>query len=123
MKGILTVLMLCTIAYSGDSVGSGRIHRPGCRLGTASWYGKGLEGHRMANGAAFNPSKYTAASSIYRLGTYLSVTYPATGITVYVYVTDRGPMHRTIDLSEHAAKTLGLRQHGIGVVYICRQMK
>lgn len=88
--------------------------------GIASWYGKKFRGRRMANGHYYDPSRYTCASRTYPLGTLLNVTYPVTGLTVTVRVTDRGPWfkNRVLDLSEAAAVTLGLRRNGIGYVVI-----
>ena len=88
--------------------------------GKASWYGKREQGKRTASGERFDRLQYTCASRYYRLGTRLRVTYPRTGAFVTVRVTDRGPfVHgRILDLSEQAAKTLGLRPHGVDIVQI-----
>jgi rare lipoprotein A len=90
------------------------------RTGTASFYGRAFDGKRMANGMPFDPKKLTCASRRYRLGTHLLVTYPTTGKSVVVVVTDRGPWKdgREIDLSEQAAIQLGMHSHGTGQVTI-----
>ena len=88
--------------------------------GLASWYGRREQGRRMANGQRFDRNGYTAASRVYKLGTMLRVTYPRTGLTVIVRVTDRGPYvrRRVLDLSERAARVLGLKPYGVGQVEI-----
>jgi rare lipoprotein A len=89
-------------------------------VGIASWYGKREAGKEMANGHPFDPNKLTCASRTYPFGTRLRVTYPTTGKSVIVVVTDRGPWikGRILDLSEAAAKVIGLRGYGIGLVII-----
>ena len=88
--------------------------------GLASWYGKREQGRKMANGGRFDRNRYTAASRTYKFGTILLVSYPRRGTFVRVIVTDRGPWikGRTLDLSERAAQTLGLRPSGVGRVLI-----
>jgi rare lipoprotein A (peptidoglycan hydrolase) len=71
----------------------------------SSWYGAELAGATMANGAPFDPDRATAASWDVPLGARLAVTNPATGATVEVVVTDRGPrrsLGRCLDLSRSA---------------------
>jgi len=89
--------------------------------GMSSWYGTFHHGRRTASGERFNRDSYTCASRTYRLGTKLLVRFPTKGTFVVVTVTDRGPYHhpdRVLDLSERAAKILGLRPYGIGFVEI-----
>lgn len=92
---------------------------PGYDQGQASYYGWESARHPMANGKKFNPSKHTAASYRYPLGTVLEVS--TGGRRVVVTVTDRGPakrLHRLIDLSESAASCLGYRQKGLADVSV-----
>ena len=72
----------------------------------------------MANGQRFDRTKYTCASRVYPLGTYLRVT--SGGLTVHVRVTDRGPWvkGRVLDLSERAATVLCIRNRGTAYVEI-----
>lgn len=83
--------------------------------GWASYYGRREQGKRMANGQRFDRRAYTCASLYYKLGTLLWVSSPNTGAFVLVRVTDRGPWikGRTLDLSEKAAETLGVRSRGV----------
>lgn len=82
----------------------------GALCGTASFYGR-ESGPTMANGQPFNPSAMTAAMWGPRFGTRVRVTDQRTGRSVVVTITDRGPrldLHRLIDLSEGAARRLGM---------------
>ncbi len=86
--------------------------------GTASFYGRELRGNRTASGERFNPDDLTAAHPSLPFGTMLRVTNPRNGDSVMVRVNDRGPFHsnRVIDLSEAAAKEIGIARMGSGKV-------
>lgn len=93
----------------------------GSFVGMASWYGIDHQGKAMANSEKFNRKRLTAAHRSLPLGTHCLVTFPKTGKSVVVTITDRGPaahLHRILDLSEAAAVALGLRPYGIGEVII-----
>ena len=82
--------------------------------GYASWYGWEFGGQPTATGAIFDPRLFTAANRWLPFGTFLRVTYD--GRCAIVLVNDRGPYgheERVIDLSEAAAKYLG-----VGVSYV-----
>jgi len=90
---------------------------PGCATGIASWYGPEFRGRRTANGERFNPRALTAAHPSLPFQTRLKVTNPKNGRSVTVRVNDRGPGYgRAIDLSEEAAKQLGIFEIGIARV-------
>jgi len=90
---------------------------PDCASGIASWYGPEFRGNRTANGERFNPKELTAAHPSLPLQTRLKVTNPKNGRSVTVRVNDRGPGYgRAIDLSEEAAKQLGIFEIGIARV-------
>jgi rare lipoprotein A (peptidoglycan hydrolase) len=77
--------------------------------GYASWYGWEFGGQPTATGAIFDPRLFTAANRWLPFGTFLRVTYG--GRCAVVLVNDRGPygrLERVIDLSEAAAKYLGV---------------
>lgn len=84
--------------------------------GLASWYGPGFEGKPTASGAPFDPNGFTAASRTLPLGTRLLVSYGEHSVSVTV--NDRGPLvaGRDLDLSEGAARALGLTKDGVGQV-------
>lgn len=85
--------------------------------GVASWYGAKFAGHRTASGERFDPGDYTAAHRTLPFGTRVRVT-DADGDSVVVRINDRGPFAhgRVIDLSQAAAKDLGLTRAGSGKV-------
>jgi rare lipoprotein A (peptidoglycan hydrolase) len=78
----------------------------------ASYYGRTLEGHTMANGQPFDADNYTAAHKSLPFGTELAVSYA--GESVRVTVTDRGPYvpGRDLDLSLAAAQKIGITGTG-----------
>jgi rare lipoprotein A len=92
---------------------------PSCASGVASWYGPEFRGHRTASGERFNPKELTAAHPSLPFQTRLKVTNPKNGRSVTVRVNDRGPGYgRAIDLSQEAAKQLGMVESGVARVEI-----
>ena len=89
-----------------------------CWNWVASWYGT-ESGTRTANGERFDGSGMTAAHKTLPFGTKLKVTYQ--GREVVVRINDRGPFirGRQLDLSEAAARKLGLTRAGVGRVKAC----
>jgi hypothetical protein len=84
-------------------------------VGTASWYGPGLQGRRTAIGERFNSRKMTAAASPQLpIGSRAVVTNLKNGRSVQVHVNDCEPgiNHRKIDLSKQAARRLGMIHDG-----------
>jgi len=90
------------------------------QIGIASWYGRREAGHRTASGAIFDPGLKTAAYRTLPLGSCVRVTHIGNGRFVTVTIIDRGPyiQGRLLDLSEAAARTLGIRQAGLARVRI-----
>ncbi len=88
--------------------------------GMASYYGAGFAGRPTASGERFNPGALTAAHRTLPFGTRIKVTNPRNGRSVVVRVNDRGPFSRArvIDLSQEAARQIGLIQQGQGVVQL-----
>ncbi len=88
--------------------------------GLASWYGQPFHGRRTASGEIFNMNELTAAHKTFRFGTRLEVTLLSTGKSVIVRVNDRGPFveNRILDLSQAAAREIGLMSVGIGRIQI-----
>lgn len=91
-------------------------------IGIASYYGRTHQGHRMANGHRYDRRKLTGACRRFPLGSVVRVTNLKNRRSVVVEITDRGPYikHRVIDLSEAAARSLGLFHRGVGTVRIVR---
>ncbi len=89
-------------------------------VGYASWYGAELEGRNTANGEVFLPASITAAHKTLPMPSYVEVTSLDTGRTILARVNDRGPFanDRLIDLSEGAAKQLGITAQGVSGVRV-----
>ena len=75
---------------------------------TASWYGLPYHGRKTASGVPFDRYAMTCAHPRLPFFTKLEVSYG--GRSVVVTVTDRGPFipGRDLDLSEAAARALGM---------------
>jgi rare lipoprotein A len=86
--------------------------------GEASYYGQELAGNPTASGERFDPEGLTAAHRTLPLGSRLRVTNPRNGESVVVRVNDRGPFagHRVVDVSERAARELGILRAGTAQV-------
>lgn len=86
--------------------------------GVASWYGAQFDGKRTASGERFDPDELTAAHRTLPFGSRVRVKFARTGKSVVVRINDRGPFGhgRVIDLSQAAAKRIGLTQAGSGRV-------
>jgi rare lipoprotein A len=85
------------------------------QVGLASWYGAHHQGHKTASGERFSRQHLTAAHRSLPLGTKVKVTNLRTKRQVVVKINDRGPYgssQRIIDLSEAAAKQIGLLERG-----------
>ena len=86
------------------------------QVGLASWYGKPHQEQKTASGERFSRGELTAAHRSLPLGTKVKVTNLRTKQHVVVKINDRGPYGggkgRIIDLSEAAAKRIGLLERG-----------
>ena len=125
MRTQLMILGLCgllltplpDVAYGGPTktkqVKTKRVKTK--QVGLASWYGKAHQGRKTASGERFSRQQLTAAHRSLPLGTKVKVTNLRTKRQVVVTINDRGPYtggQRIIDLSEAAAKRIGLLEHG-----------
>lgn len=85
---------------------------------TSSWYGGyPFEGNKMANGKLFSSKNQHAMAHQYLpIGMSAVVVYEATGKWIEEVVTDRGPcvQGREVDLTEAAAKKIGIKPVGVG---------
>ena len=92
---------------------------PACRTGVASWYGQHYQGRKTASGEAFDRHALTAAHPSLPLQSRVRVVDLATGRSVTVRINDRGPGYgRVIDLSQAAARGLGIEARGLARVRI-----
>ena len=86
------------------------------QVGFASWSGQSHQGHKPATGERFSRGQLTAAHRSLPLGTKVQVTNLRTKQPVVVKINDRGPYGggkgRIIDLSEAAAKRVGVLARG-----------
>jgi rare lipoprotein A len=80
----------------------------------ASFYGKGFDGKKMANGKKFHKLQPTVAHKTLPLGTMVKITNPETGKSARATVTDRGPYirGRSLDVSEGLARKLQFVEKG-----------
>jgi rare lipoprotein A len=92
----------------------------GLAHGKASWYGGRFHGRRTASGERFDKRALTAAHRTLPFGTRVRVTNLATGKSVVVRINDRGPFGqgRILDVSEAAARRLGMIRAGVVVVTV-----
>ena len=83
------------------------------KTAVVSWYGNHWAGRKTANGERFNPHKLTAASKTLPMGTRVLLTHGSHHVVVRI--NDRGPYirGRSLDISEHAAKILKIRDRGV----------
>jgi rare lipoprotein A len=88
--------------------------------GVASWYGAPYHNRRGSNGEIYDMHALTAAHRTLPLGSVVRVTNPASGNSVVVRITDRGPFiaGRIIDLSQAAAQQIGLIKRGTAEVRV-----
>jgi rare lipoprotein A len=98
-----------------------RSHAPiSTEEGLASWYGPPYDKHPGANGQIYDQNALTAAHRTLPLNSLIQVTNLATGQSVIVRVTDRGPFvsGRILDLSKASAKAVGVWRPGVARVRI-----
>jgi rare lipoprotein A len=90
------------------------------QVGIASWYGPQHQGRLTANGEIFDMRKLTAAHPTLPLASKARVTNLENGKSVKVRINDRGPYvgGRIIDLSEKAARRLGMKEQGLARVRV-----
>ena len=88
------------------------------QTGLATWYY--ARSKAGADGVRYEASAPTAAHKTLPLGSTVRVTNLQTGQSTYVRITDRGPFvpGRILDMSEVAAKQIGLYRAGVAQVKI-----
>jgi rare lipoprotein A len=86
--------------------------------GMATYYAGFFEGRTTSSGEVYKHSEFTAAHLTLPFGTKVTVTNLSNGKSVKVRINDRGPHTRRlmIDLSQAAAKEIGIYGDGIGKV-------
>ena len=113
---IVVFLSLSLFSCAGSKASFGE--RGYTEEGKASYYGRKFQGRKMANGEPYRRGKLTAAHKKLPFGTKVKVTNIATNKSVKVKITDRGPFvrGRIIDLSEAAARRVGMIDTGVAPV-------
>ena len=88
--------------------------------GKAAWYSNDLHGRKTASGEVYDKGKLTAAHHNLEFGTEVKVTIVDSGRSVVVRINDRclAKKGRIIDLSEAAAKQIGLVDLGVAAVTV-----
>lgn len=125
----LLLIVLClqlascasSVRYSTDQTSNiGSYSNPYSEIGYASFYGDSFVGKVTASGEIYDANQLTAAHRSLPFGTKLKVTNLENRQSVVVRVNDRGPFvsGRIIDLSNRAAKELGIIQKGMARVQI-----
>jgi rare lipoprotein A len=95
---------------------SSSIEEPGAiERGLVSMYGDEFAGRKTASGTPFDPSALTMAHRTLPFGPRVRVTNLENHRSVDVVVNDRGPFvaGRIADLSEAAARRIGMVTHGV----------
>ena len=114
----IAAILLTTQQVPAQETTSGKVVR---QEGQASFFEAGEGGNTLTkSGEPVDPQGYTAASRDLPLGTIATVTNQETGKSVDVRINDRGPTRtdRIIDVSERAARDLGMEEAGVAPVVI-----
>jgi rare lipoprotein A len=114
----LLLLLAATLVAAAPPPAPDRSRR--VRSGVASFYGHREAGRTTASGTPLNPRHLTAASRTLPLGTRAKVVNQATGRSVQVTITDRGPYakDRLLDVTPKAAERLGMTRDGVAPVKV-----
>ena len=88
--------------------------------GIASWYGNPYHGRKTANGETYDMGALTAAHRTLPFGSIVRVRRSDDGREVQVRINDRGPffINRVIDLSQEAARRIGMLRRGTAEVSV-----
>ena len=119
MKYMLIVVVLFCFFKSSAQTNEGSEDQDTVRKAAlATYYHPKFEGRRTSSGTRYHAKKLTAAHRSLPFGTIVTVTNPENGKSVKVKITDRGPFVKriAIDLSERAAKLIGIFNEGIAKV-------
>lgn len=112
---IVILLVMVTVVFSFTPVKKIAINK---WHGVASYYHPKFNGRRTSTGEVFSNAKLTAANNFLKLGTLVKVTNVKNQKSIIVKINDRMNKNnkRLIDLSQAAAKKLGLIHQGLGEV-------
>jgi len=98
-----------------DTLGNKKLKVAKTIEGKASYYANFFQGRKTASGEIYNKQKYTAAHKTLPFGTKVRVVNQRNDRSVVVEINDRGPFvgNRIIDLSQIAARDIGLLSAGV----------
>lgn len=115
MIGRSLALLVAALLVVGACATGTPARRGVTQVGKASWYGGKFHGRKTASGERFDKNALTAAHKKLPFGTRVRVTSERSGKSVVVRINDRGPFApgRVIDLSEAAARRLGMIRAGV----------
>jgi rare lipoprotein A len=115
LAGAASLLLITAWGCAGPSAELRAGKRGTAQEGSATYYSPRLVGHRTANGERYDPAQLTAAHPVLPFGTRVQVTRTdGSQRTVIVRINDRCAGNRKIiDLSEAAARRLGMMRAGI----------
>lgn len=102
----IIILFLSTAFQQQDTI---------TKVGKATYYAAKFEGRKTTSGEIYRNSKFTAAHKKLPFGTEVTVTNLNNNLSVKVIINDRGPYGKgmMIDLSQIAAKQIGLYKKGV----------
>jgi rare lipoprotein A len=111
----LLMLGLTLALAAGCSASRGGGGGGASQTGLASYYADKYQGRPTASGEPFDMHKMTAAHRTLPFGTVVRVMRADSGQSVTVRINDRGPFvnGRVIDLSQAAARKLGMIEAGV----------
>lgn len=114
---LLTVIIFLFIGVSQPTFAQ---RNDNTQVGAASWYGSKYHGRKTSSGERYNKNEMTAAHKTLPFGTMVRVTNPANDHSVILRINDRGPFvgKRIIDVSEAAARKLGMHSAGVATVKV-----
>lgn len=95
------------------------------KKGMATYYANKFVGRKTTSGAVYKHDKFTAAHKTLPFGTKVTVCNLKNGKSVVVKINDRGPFGKgmMIDLSQSAAKEIGILGLGIAPVEISYKLE
>ncbi|RZL29099.1 MAG: septal ring lytic transglycosylase RlpA family protein [Pedobacter sp.] len=120
-KPMRLLLCLCLLAFTGQAQEVvAKAADTTKKIIYTTYYAKKFEGRKTTSGQRYRSAKFTAAHRTLPFGTIVKVKNLRTGKTVEVRVNDRGPFSKkfSLDISQAAAKTLGIYRLGYARVEI-----
>ena len=114
---LVLAIVVVVLAACGAAPKKAETGKPtGVQTGLATWYGGDHDGGPTASGERFHKNALTAAHRTLPMGTRVRVTNENNGRSVILRINDRGPYgnkRRIIDVSEAAARQLGMIEAGV----------